>query len=383
MRKILLLSEIFPPTHGGSGRWFYELYKRLVDIDITVMTNLSSQDRPTFPHKIIDTQLSSNEWGVFSLNGLRFYFSKIKETLHYCKVNKITQIQAGRVLHEGLIATVVSRILNIELVIFVHGEDIQTTKLSREHDLLSKFVFNSASTVVCNSHNSANLLKTLDYDRCEDIIVLHPGADMSLFVPKAHNSVLPSKYRFSDQRILLTVGRLQARKGQDMMIQALPKLLKEIPNLHYVIVGNGDDLPRLQNLIQQNKLEAYISIFAEASDAEMLLLYQHCDLFILPNRTIGGDIEGFGMVLVEAQACAKPVVAGDSGGTKETLKPGETGFVIDCTNPDVLAQHLLPILNDKDLFGMGQNAQKFVREAFCWDKHAMEFANKVIRKGLE
>jgi phosphatidylinositol alpha-1,6-mannosyltransferase len=91
-------------------------------------------------------------------------------------------------------------------------------------------------------------------------------------------------------------------------------------------------------------------------------------VFVLPNRSVGRDIEGFGMVLVEAQACAKPVIAGDSGGTAETMLVNETGFIVDCTTPEILAQKLSALLADNELaVQMGQKGRTHVVETLDWE----------------
>ena len=96
--------------------------------------------------------------------------------------------------------------------------------------------------------------------------------------------------------------------------------------------------------------------------------YQQCDLFVLPNRQVGQDIEGFGMVLLEAQACGKPVIAGASGGTAETMQPGETGYVVPCDQPDELAAMVAELLLDPDRrTRMGEAARSWVVEQFDWD----------------
>jgi phosphatidylinositol alpha-1,6-mannosyltransferase len=104
------------------------------------------------------------------------------------------------------------------------------------------------------------------------------------------------------------------------------------------------------------------------SDAELVECYRQCDLFALPNRTVGWDVEGFGMVLLEAQACGKPVLAGTSGGTAETMKPGETGIVLDCTTPGELAVVVADWLRDPArLARMGKAARDWAVGRFDWD----------------
>jgi phosphatidylinositol alpha-1,6-mannosyltransferase len=109
---------------------------------------------------------------------------------------------------------------------------------------------------------------------------------------------------------------------------------------------------------------------AEITDQEMIQCYQQCDLFILPNRTVGNDIEGFGMVLVEAQSCSKPVIAGDSGGTAETMLIGDSGYVLDCTNTEVMSNAISDLLTDKPLIkSMGEMGREHVVNTLDWQAH--------------
>jgi cytidyltransferase-like protein len=111
------------------------------------------------------------------------------------------------------------------------------------------------------------------------------------------------------------------------------------------------------------------------SDAELIECYQQCDLFVLPNRTVEGDFEGFGMVLVEAQACGQPVIAGDSGGTRETMIVGETGLIVDCTRPEPLAEAVGELLVDKGRRArMGQAAREHALAQFDWPQLAARAA---------
>jgi phosphatidylinositol alpha-1,6-mannosyltransferase len=111
----------------------------------------------------------------------------------------------------------------------------------------------------------------------------------------------------------------------------------------------------------------------------MIQCYQQADVFILPNRTIANDIEGFGMVLVESQACGTVVIAGDSGGTKETMISDETGFIIDCTQPNIIAHTILELHTDAKMrISMGQAGREFVSSTYDWVPHVAK-ANELFR----
>ena len=120
-------------------------------------------------------------------------------------------------------------------------------------------------------------------------------------------------------------------------------------------------------MIEELQLQEHVQLLGELQDGPLIECYQQCDLFVLPNREVEGDIEGFGMVLVEAQACGKPVVAGSSGGTAETMAVGDSGRVIDCTKPETIASNIVDLLKAPEhLKRMGNAGRAYVQENFAW-----------------
>jgi phosphatidylinositol alpha-1,6-mannosyltransferase len=165
----------------------------------------------------------------------------------------------------------------------------------------------------------------------------------------------------------LTVGRLQKRKGHDTMIRALQTIREQIPDVLYAIVGDGEERQPLESLVRELEMSDHVRFMGEIVDRALIQCYQQCDLFVLPNRQVGQDIEGFGMVLVEAQSCGKPVIAGASGGTAETMQIPETGQVVDCTKPDELSRAIAHRLADpQQLERMGECARNWAISRFDW-----------------
>ena len=373
-KKVLVLTENFPPKSGGSGRWFWELYSRLPKEDYIIVTdtvNDNSIDKQ-IDNAVIRIPLKSAEWGFKSFTGLGFYWRTAMQVRKLTKQYGITHIHCGRVIHEGVIAWLVSLFTKVKFVCYIHGEDIETAATSREQSLMVKRVCASADMLICNSLNSQNIARRLNYD-VGNTVLLHPGADCERFIPLPINVQFKKDMQWSEHSVILTVGRLQARKGHDKMIEAMPSILAAHPKTLYCIIGDGDQKSRLLQLVSELQLKDNVIFLNEVSDEEMIKCYQQCDIFILPNRTIANDIEGFGMVLVEAQACGKVVIAGDSGGTGETMLPQQTGFIIDCTKADSIATKIKQLLSDPRLSrSMGEKGAKFVNEIFDWKAHTVK-----------
>ena len=169
------------------------------------------------------------------------------------------------------------------------------------------------------------------------------------------------------QKVILTVSRLQARKGHDVLIKAMPEIVKRHPDAHYVIVGSGKQQDYLSSLIQELKLEKHVQLTGECTEQEMKDWYQLSDLFVLPNRQIGNDVEGFGIVLLEAQASETAVIAGDSGGTRETMNIGQTGYILDCRAPEQLVDRINELFDNPELLrSMGKKGREWILSTFDW-----------------
>ena len=372
MKKTLLLTENFPPKEGGSGRWFWELYSRLPNDKVLIVANDTPQGREfdkTHELDIVRIELESTEWGLASTKGLGFYWETIRKVLKLIKEYGIEEVHCGRVIPEGVIARALKLLAGARYNCFVHGEDVETAATSREHSLLVKNVCKNASMLICNSENTANIVRKLGFDSGSKCEVLHPGVDTNRFEVAAPDTSFRQQMGWSGKRVLLTVGRLQRRKGQDFLIKSMPALLKEFPDLFYAVVGRGECYDELISLVDQHELHDNVCVYPDMDDEALIKCYQQCDIFILPNRTIGNDIEGFGMVLVEAQVCGKPVIAGDSGGTRETMNIGKTGHIIDCSSTENLLNGLSPILRNREIVDGEVDIADYAKNRFNWDQH--------------
>ncbi|WP_339722069.1 glycosyltransferase family 4 protein [uncultured Paraglaciecola sp.] len=374
--KVLVLTENFPPISGGSGRWFWELYSRLPKEQYLILADDvkgAAEFDNTHQLNILRMPLKSAEWGLKSFKGIKFYWRLIWKIREIIKQQHITHIHCGRVIHEGVTAWLLKLLTGTPYLCYVHGEDVETAATSGEHNLMVKQVCKHAERLICNSQNSGNIVKRLKYAKDDKIEVLHPGVDASLFVPKAEDKDFKQQMGWQDRKVIITVGRLQERKGQDKMIRATVMLKDQFPEVLYAIIGRGDRLESLKALAAELGVLDHVQFLTEVTDPQMIQCYQQSDVFILPNRTIGNDIEGFGMVLVEAQACGKPVIAGDSGGTKETMLINESGFVIDCTDAELISSTVAKLLADPaKTVQMGKVGRQHVESELDWQAHVQK-----------
>lgn len=245
---------------------------------------------------------------------------------------------------------------------------------------LTRRVLNGATAVFPSSAFARDLLRRDWGVPDAKMHLLHPGVDCSYFVPAARTDEARARFGWVGRTVVLTAGRLQRRKGHDVFIEVVARLKERFPNLLYAIVGSGEERERLDALVKRHNVSAHVQFAGALDDAGLLAAYQQCDLLALPNRAVGNDVEGFGMVLLEAQACGRPVLAGASGGTAETLTPGETGVLVPCDGPDEPAAALAALLSDPArLERMGTAARARMEVTFDWPARAAEAARVFAR----
>ena len=193
--------------------------------------------------------------------------------------------------------------------------------------------------------------------------MVYPGVDTALFHP--------AEKRLGPPR-LLTVGRLMKRKGHDRVLQALPELLKEFPDLRYQVAGVGAYESVLRGIVQCNGLQAHVTFLGKVPDRDLPHLLQETTVFVHPNRTTEeDDVEGFGIVFLEAAACGVPVVGGRSGGVPDAVSDGHNGLLVD-DDPAELLEALRRLLRDPNLRQqMGSAGISWARR-FTWGKAAQQ-----------
>ena len=375
----LLISEIFPPRTGGSGRWFWEIYQRLPREEYYVApgeTNVSMNESSQHPMIVSRLPLSLPDWGLRSTRGLRGYWRAWQAVSQVAREYRIDRLHCGRMLPEGWIAWLLKKSRGTPYLCYVHGEEASYGALSRELGWMMRRVLRGADLLIANSHNTARILREQWQVPDAKLRVLHPGVDTRQFTPAPRDREMRRRLGWDDRPVILTVGRLQTRKGHDMMLRALPAIAAQLPEVLYAIVGEGEERARLQTLIDELRLERHARLLGELQNEALTQAYQQCDLFVLPNRDIQGDIEGFGMVLLEAQACGRPVVAGDSGGTAETMQVGVTGLLLDCETPVELEQAIPTLLKDASRCRtMGEAGRQWVESRFAWPPLAEQAAS--------
>jgi phosphatidylinositol alpha-1,6-mannosyltransferase len=282
--------------------------------------------------------------------------------------------------YEGHLALWLHRWLGLPFVVYAHGNEV--LDLLRSTSSKPRLALQNAARVLANSRFTASLVAQAGV-RPERISVVHPGCDTELFQPVPPDPALKRRLLGgrSGDRVILTVGNLAARKGHDMVIRSLPRLLRQCPDVTYLIVtsnpGGGYDR-QLELLAQSTGVQDRVVFAYDVPTAELPSYYALSDVFVMPSRTHleACDVEGFGLVYLEANACGKAVLAGRSGGVPDAVLDGVTGFLVDPLDPEAIASGLARLLSDRQLaMRLGQQGRNRVVAEFTWDRVAGRVQN--------
>jgi phosphatidylinositol alpha-1,6-mannosyltransferase len=204
---------------------------------------------------------------------------------------------------------------------------------------------------------------------------LTPGVDVEVFRPGIDGSAVRDRYRLGDRPVIVCVSRLVPRKGQDLLIAALPAIREAVPRAALLLVGTGPYEARLRALADRHGVARDVIFTGGVPFPELPEHYAAGDVFAMPCRTRRGgfDVEGLGIVYLEASAIGLPVVAGDSGGAPEAVREGETGYVVGGRDVRALTDRLIRLLTDPDLRArLARTGRTWVEEHWTWDRLARQ-----------
>lgn len=371
MNRLLVLTELFLPTKGGTAVWAGEVYKRLGGKEIHIVTADvpgAAEVDAVHPNSIHRLNLKRVPW--LKPESLMVYARFFFKSLWLALTHRFDAIHAFRALPEGLVAWLVARLTFRAVVIYAHGEELTTWGKGGKYKAM-RFALRHADTVIANSDFSRQELLSMGVNE-QRIVLINPGVDVERFRPglpcddlKRHIGLAPG------EKLILSVGRLSRRKGFDMVIRSLPELISHGIAARYVLIGIGVDQDYLKDLSRELGVEDRVHMLGHVSPEDLPRWYNACDVFAMPNREINGDTEGFGMVFIEAAASGKPVIAGQAGGTGAAVLDDETGLRLDGSDEQEINAALVRLLGDTILATrLGENGLTRAVKEFSWDSVA-------------
>jgi len=370
--RALLIANDFPPITSGIATDFYQLWKRVPPDEVMVIAPRIMGDR-TFDAKqafpvmrlwlpLSEHRLAKAVKSLTTVGYALFWGMKVRPAKLHC----------GQVLSSGIAGVLCKKLFRMPFVVYVYGSE--TVRLGRNKIManLMHRVLRESQWVVSNSDFTSQEFEMFGVPR-EKIRRIYPGVDTNHFHPASKDPSLVQKFDLEGKVVLLTVARLDQRKGHDKVMEALSHLGESARNFLYLIVGKGREEGRLRDLASRLGIQERVVFMGYVPDDELPKYYNLCDIFVMPNRetegtALAGDVEGFGISFVEAAACGKPVIAGRSGGAREAVIDGTTGLLVNPLSVREIAEALEYLANGPEFAAtLGKQGRERAERSFDWE----------------
>lgn len=369
MRRTLLVTNDFPPRIGGIQSYVHELARRLDPDSLVVLAS----DYPGAVEFDADQAFAVHRHAAKTLLPTRAVTAHAAELIDR---NQITAVWFGAAAPLALMTPRLRQRGIRQAVASTHGHEIGWSMLPGPRQMLRR-IGNTTDAVTFVSRYARRRIAAALGPRAA-LEAVSPGVDADLFRPDpAARAEIRRRYGLGSAPVVVCVSRLVARKGQDLLISAWPDVIHRHPQARLLIVGDGPYAARLRHMAAASPARAAITFTGSVPHTDLPSYYQAGDVFAMPCRTRGGglDVEGLGIVFLEASACGLPVIAGDSGGAPETVQAEQTGLVVDGRDQAALLAAIDRLLADPGLAQRwGAAGRAWVRSQWTWQASADRLA---------
>ncbi|MFM1937230.1 MAG: hypothetical protein RLZZ320_88 [Actinomycetota bacterium] len=374
MAPILLVTNDFGPRAGGIESFVIGLLERIPAGEVIVYTSF----QPEY-------ESYDQKW--FSDYQVRVVRDKSKVLLptprvirnlqRVVKQHSIAKVWFGAAAPLGVSSRWLRKVGVKQMVALTHGHEVWWSKIWPFSWAISEIGKQVDYVTYLGDFTKAAL--SAQIKDSSKLIRVAPGIDTNHFSPR-DSSELREKHGLANRPTVISVGRLVHRKGQDRLIEALPKVLESIPDAALVLVGEGPYRKRLDALVKKYDLSKHVFFIGRINFAQLPNYICMGDVFAMPSRSrlFGLEVEGLGIVYLEASSCGLPVIGGASGGAPDAVIDGETGFVVDGNDLNAISTQIVKLLSDAKLRqNMGERGREWAIESWRWEIWSQEF-NKAL-----
>ncbi|MCQ6556922.1 glycosyltransferase family 4 protein [Streptomyces sp. C10-9-1] len=370
MDKTLIVTNDFPPRPGGIQAFLHNMALRLEPGRLVVYastwkrgregaeaTRAFDEEQPFTVVRDRATMLLPTPRVTRRAAGL------LRE--HGC-----TSVWFGAAAPLGLMAPALRRAGARRIVATTHGHEAGWAQLPVARGLLRRIGEGTDTLTYLGEYTRTRIASALTPEAAGRMVQLPPGVDEKTFHPGSGGDEVRARLGLADRPVVVCVSRLVPRKGQDTLIRAMPAVLSAVPDAVLLIVGGGPYDGELHRLAEETGVAGSVRFTGAVPWTELPAHYGAGDVFAMPCRTRRGglDVEGLGIVYLEASATGLPVVAGDSGGAPDAVLDGETGWVVRGDAPEESAERITALLEDPALRRrMGERGRAWVEERWRWD----------------
>ena len=373
MEKILCITNDFGPRAGGIETFVIGLIERLPFGSVIVYTSAQESSAPYDLKWLQD----------FGVEVVRDKSKILLPTpgVAYCvnalvRERKITTVFFGAAAPLGLLSRGLRRAGVKEIVALTHGHEVWWSKVF-PFTLAMKSISRQVNTLTYLGEFTRNAIsKSVTKVAAQSMVKIAPGIDTDHFSPQDARE-LRNELGLTEKKVIVSVGRLVHRKGQDILIEAMPAIIKDVPEAHILMIGEGPYRAYLENRVKALGIQERVTFIGRIQYADLPRYICAGDLFVMPSRSrfAGLEVEGLGIVYLEASACGLPVIAGDSGGAPDAVLEGQTGLVVDGTSKSDVAAAAVELLLDPDRSqAMGIRGRQWIIQEWRWEIWSARFA---------
>jgi len=369
--RALLVTNDFPPRIGGVQQYEWNLVRQLPADRVAVL----APRWPGWREHDRDQAFAVHRWPVRFMWPTSELARRIRSLVreHHSDVVVFGQGLPLPLIGPGLSAR------GVPYVVLTHGVELWMSRVPASRVVLARALGAASEVTATSGYTAAAVRRAVPSG--VGVTVLTPGVDDRRFSPQVDGGAVRESLGLEDRPVVLCVSRLVARKGQDVLIRGTAALRQIVPETTLVIAGGGPYRPRLEALARESPPGSVV-FAGEVSDAELPSWYGACDAFAMPCRSRWGglEVEGFGIVFLEAAAAGKAAVAGRSGGAEEAVVDGETGVLVEGREPKAVALAVARLLQHRDLASaMGAAGRARVEREFAWPRKAEALA-QILRR---
>ena len=367
MKTTLIISLEYPPQVGGIATYVHALAQALPPENTIVLAPPMVESEAWDKAQTYRVIRAPFLYPTFVWPRWWRLWREVKKLI---KQEKIERILLHHVLPVGYVAQLAARWYKIKFAVFSHGTDIALATRTKWKTKRLRQVLRRSDAVVFNSHSLMERAMAIVPEFRAKSGVIYPCPDEAFYSPPATIELekIRAKFALEGKRVLLTVARLVDGKGFPHLIPILESVLKDNPNVVWIIIGSGPKTAEVVGLIQKHTLQNVVRFVGEVPHSELNIYYHLADVFALLTHPDKGQEEGLGLVFLEAAAAGLPVIAGKSGGVEEGVQNNVTGYIFEVYNQKAeISAAIVNLLRDPQLSErLGQAGQARMRTEFSW-----------------
>jgi phosphatidylinositol alpha-1,6-mannosyltransferase len=366
MSRVLVVTNDFPPRPGGIQTFVHELLRRLPADDIVVY---------------------ASKWRGWEEFDAAQSFEVIREDTGVLLPTPAVARRAAALLAErgctgvlfgaaaplGLMAPRLRAAGAERIVALTHGHEAGWAGVPGPRQVLRRIGDGVDTMTYLGEYTRSRIAAALSPEAAARMVRLTPGVDSAVFTPQADGAAIRQRHRLGQRPVVVCVSRLMPRKGQDTLIAALPQIREQVPDAALLLVGGGPYRKTLQRMAVESGVGPEVIFTGSVPFAELPAHYAAGDVFAMPCRTrnAGLDVEGLGIVFLEASATGLPVIAGNSGGAPDAVRQGETGYLVDGRDRSAVATSVGRLAADPDHAAtLGRAGRRWVQQEWSWQGQA-------------